>query len=180
MSVVPSPAPWHRRRYDRRGVDDDEVAGVEERRQSTERRVGQCATGTPGDEQADAVTTEAALLGWFVCLERRREVEVQSRRQTRRVGANGAALMAVSPATQRRGTCRWTVPCRPVDAMPAPRSRATVGRRCPHRGTPPGASRCSCRRGRTSRRCTSGSSAASTFDSCSRAAFDDPYPPQPA
>ena len=52
--------------------------------------------------------------------------------------------------------------------------RAAGGRRCPRPGTPPGASRCACRRGRRRRRARLGCSAARIGVSCSSAAFDEP------
>ena len=60
------------------------------------------------------------------------------------------------------------------------RLRRAGGRRCPRRGTPPGACGCSCRRGRRRRSCRSWCSTARIAVRWSSAALADPYPPQPS
>ena len=88
-----------------------------------------------------------------------------------------------STSSDRR-SCRGTSSAaryRPLGASPsssrrgrAPRSPATGGRRCPRRGTLPGASACAGHQGRPYTRQRPGRSSASTAVSCSSAAFDDP------
>ena len=110
----------------------------------------------------------AAHLGRLVRFERRRRAGSPS---AERSASDGGHDTTSDDAVPRRSG--WS------DSISATRAgrdrrRAADDRRCPRRGTRPGASRCACRRDRPTSTRTSGCSAASTADSCSSAAFDDP------
>ena len=89
------------------------------------------------DEQPDAVPGGRRLGG----LQALRQDEVERHHALRG-----------SPRGRRRGPGHSAGASRSAGAARAPRPPARDGRRCPRRGTRPGASRCACHRGRPSRR----------------------------
>ena len=130
------------RRDRRRHVDHEHVAGREQLGQVAERPVLDRPLRAARDEQPHAVAGDAPRLGRLVGLEvglRARTRARSSQRDRRRDELAGPVAAARQLALDQREQAR--------DARP----RAAGGRRCPRRGTPPGASGCACRRGRPSR-----------------------------
>ena len=140
----------HSRGDDSRGVDDDEVAGPEERGERAERA---CASTVRSQRSATNIRTasrvSASRLGWLGGLEMGGQVERQPIR-SRRPGVMVAAFTTAPAAVRQRGTCRLAARREADVSLPARPSRAAVDRRCPRRETQPGASPCACRPGRTS------------------------------
>ena len=121
-----------------RRVDDEEVAGARKRGRSVNGR-GPARTA-PRHEQADVVAAHAPGLGRLVRLERGRQLEVEARP----AGAAARRRRLIGAPPGRRGA---VAAARAVALDQARRSPGTLvagqraGRRCPRRGTRPGASR---------------------------------------